>query len=82
MQFETALAKATLDNVALRDPEATDHKTTFAELQKLAPQFDWNGYFQAAKLPEIPVKRAGAEVSGRVQPAVDGDRPGRIGRST
>jgi putative endopeptidase len=55
MQFETELAKATLDNVARRDPEATDHKTTFAELQKLAPQFDWNGYFQAAKLPEIPL---------------------------
>jgi endothelin-converting enzyme/putative endopeptidase len=53
MEFETALAKATLDNVARRDPEATDHKTTFAELQKLAPQFDWNGYFQAAKVPEI-----------------------------
>ncbi len=55
MQFETALAKATLDNVARRDPEATDHKTTFAELQKLTPQFDWNGYFQAAKLPKIPL---------------------------
>jgi putative endopeptidase len=55
MQFETALAKATLDNVARRDPEATDHKTTFAELQKLTPQFDWNGYFQAAKMPEIPL---------------------------
>ena len=55
MQFETSLAKATLDNVARRDPEATDHKTTFAELQKIAPQFDWNGYFQAAKVPEIPL---------------------------
>jgi endothelin-converting enzyme/putative endopeptidase len=55
MQFETGLAKATLDNVARRDPEATDHKTTFVELQKLAPQFDGNGYFQAAKLPEIPL---------------------------
>jgi putative endopeptidase len=55
MQFETALAKTTLDNVARRDPEATDHKTTFAELQKLAPRFDWNGYFLAAKLPEIPL---------------------------
>ena len=55
MQFETALAKATLDNVARRDPTVTDHKTTFAELQKLTPQFDWNGYFQAAKLPEIPL---------------------------
>lgn len=55
MQFETALAKATLDNVARRDPAATDHKTTFAELQKLTPQFDWNGYFQAAKMAEIPL---------------------------
>ena len=55
MQIETALAKATLDNVARRDPEATDHKTTFTELQTIAPQFDWNGYFQAAKLPQIPL---------------------------
>jgi putative endopeptidase len=55
MQFETALAKATLDNVARRDPEATDHKTTFAELQKLAPKFDWNGFFREGKLPEIPL---------------------------
>jgi putative endopeptidase len=55
MQFETALAKASLDNVALRDPQATDHKTSFAELQKLAPQFDWDGFFVASKLPKIPV---------------------------
>src|SRR5262249_40418177 len=27
---EKALAEASLDNVALRDPQATDHKTTFA----------------------------------------------------
>ena len=27
-----ALAEASLDNVALRDPKATDHKMTFAEL--------------------------------------------------
>jgi putative endopeptidase len=55
MQFETALAKASLDNVALRDPQATDHKTTFADLQKLAPQFDWDGFFTAAQLPKIPL---------------------------
>ena len=33
---------------ALRDPKATDHKMTFAELQKLAPRFDWAAYFDAA----------------------------------
>ena len=55
MQFETTLAKASLDNVALRDPQAIDHKATFAELQRLAPDFDWDGYFAAAKLPKIPL---------------------------
>src|SRR6185295_18574163 len=31
MKFETALAQHALDNVSLRDPKATDHKTAFAE---------------------------------------------------
>ncbi|HVQ54160.1 MAG TPA: M13 family metallopeptidase N-terminal domain-containing protein, partial [Thermoanaerobaculia bacterium] len=35
MKMETQLAEASLDNVALRDPKATDHKMTMAELQKL-----------------------------------------------
>jgi putative endopeptidase len=48
---EKALAKASLDTTARRDPQATDHKTTFAELLRLAPRFDWAGYFEAAKLP-------------------------------
>ena len=34
--FEKRLAEASLDNVALRDPRQQDHKTTFAELAKLA----------------------------------------------
>jgi putative endopeptidase len=49
-QFEKKLAEASLDNVALRDPQATDHKTTYADLKKLAPAVDWDGYFTAAKL--------------------------------
>jgi putative endopeptidase len=49
--FEKRLAEASLDNVALRDPKQQDHKTTFAELQKLTPNFDWAAYFDAAKLP-------------------------------
>ncbi|MGZ7083498.1 MAG: M13 family metallopeptidase [Candidatus Angelobacter sp.] len=49
-QMEKKLAEASLDNVALRDPQATDHKTTFADLKKLAPAVDWSGYFDAARL--------------------------------
>jgi putative endopeptidase len=51
MGMETKLAENSLDNVALRDPHATDHKTQFADLQKLTPHFDWNGYFAGANLP-------------------------------
>ncbi len=50
MTFETALAKATLDNVTLRDPNVSDHKMTFAQLQQLTPHFDWAAYYREAKL--------------------------------
>ena len=49
-QMEKRLAEASLDNVALRDPHATDNKTTFADLKKLSPAIDWDGYFTEAKL--------------------------------
>lgn len=49
-QFEKKLAENSLDNVALRDPNATDHKTTFADLKKMAPALDWDGFFTAAKI--------------------------------
>ena len=46
MGIETKLAEASLDNVALRDPSATDHNTTFAQLQAMAPHIDWTAYFE------------------------------------
>jgi endothelin-converting enzyme/putative endopeptidase len=49
--LETKLAEASLDRVSLRDPRKTDHKTTFAQLQQMAPRFDWAAYFDAARLP-------------------------------
>lgn len=55
MDFETALAKASLDNVAKRDPQQLDHKMTFAELQKLAPHLDWTAYFDSLRLPRDPL---------------------------
>ena len=50
MRMETALAGASLTNVELRDPHATDHKMKIDEVQKLAPHFDWRPYFQALNL--------------------------------
>ncbi len=50
--FETRLAKASLDNVALRDPKNTDHPMTFEALQKLSPGIDWMAYLEEARLPQ------------------------------
>jgi endothelin-converting enzyme/putative endopeptidase len=44
MTFETALAKASLDNVALRDPHATDHIGKLDALQTMTPHFNWKAY--------------------------------------
>jgi endothelin-converting enzyme/putative endopeptidase len=51
MRMETSLAEHSLDNVALRDPKATDHKMSFAQLQQLTPRFAWQSYYAASKLP-------------------------------
>ncbi len=52
MKVETALAKASMDRVARRDPMNTYHKKTRADLGKLAPAFGWESYFAAAGGPE------------------------------
>jgi putative endopeptidase len=52
MGMETKLAEASLDNVALRDPAATDHNTTFAQLQAMAPHIDWAEYFKHRQIPQ------------------------------
>ena len=50
VRFEQQLAEASLDNVARRDPKATNHKMHFADLQSLTPTFDWTGYFRRFEL--------------------------------
>jgi endothelin-converting enzyme/putative endopeptidase len=53
MAVELGLAKASLDNVALREPAATDHSMAPAELQKLTPSFDWAAYFQVTGVQPV-----------------------------
>jgi endothelin-converting enzyme/putative endopeptidase len=55
MQFETSLAKASLDNVALRDPQVLDHKMAFAEMKQLSPLFDWEDFFAVGNLSTAPL---------------------------
>lgn len=50
--MEKRLATAQLDNVALRDPAATDHKHMVVTLQKMTPHFDWNRYLDATGIPK------------------------------
>lgn len=50
-RMETKLAEASLDNVSLRNPYLTDHKTSFAELEKSAPHMNWRLYFDEAQIP-------------------------------
>ena len=47
LEFETALAKVTLDKVQRRDPKNLDHPMTQAQLAKLAPHVAWPRYFEA-----------------------------------
>jgi len=51
MQFETALAKGSLDLVSRRDPEKVYHKMGKPELAALSPAFKWTEYFAASGAP-------------------------------
>ncbi len=53
--LETRLAKASLDNIALRDPAATDHRMPLADVATLTPSFDWKAFVKAMNLPDHPV---------------------------
>jgi putative endopeptidase len=51
--IETALATASMKNTDLRDPEKTYHRMKLADLQSMAPNFDWESYFKAVGRPDL-----------------------------
>jgi putative endopeptidase len=53
MIIETALARASMTNVQLRDPNAVYHKMKLEELKALTPNFSWEAYFRAVGHPEL-----------------------------
>ena len=52
MDFETSLAKASLDIVARRDPANLNHKLSLKELQALTPAFSWDRYLASVNAPQ------------------------------
>ncbi len=53
LRIETALAKASMDRTARRDPKTRDHKMTLAEAEALAPNFHLDRFFAAMDTPKF-----------------------------
>ncbi len=50
MALETRLAKASKTRLELRDPESNYHKMKLADVEALAPNYDWSAYFTSIDL--------------------------------
>lgn len=53
LAMETTLARASLTRVQRRDPQATYHKMSPAELAAMTPHFNWKAFFAAEGNPDI-----------------------------
>jgi len=51
LAIESALARSSMTNVEMRDPQKRYHKITLAELEALAPAVGWKAYFVEAGFP-------------------------------
>jgi putative endopeptidase len=59
MAIETALAEGSLSRTDLRDPEKNYHIKTVAELEQMAPAFDWSTYFGKIGIGTFPTLNVG-----------------------
>ncbi len=55
LEIETALAKASLTRVELRDPYKQFHRMKPAQFQAITPSFRWKTYLDAAQVPDQSV---------------------------
>src|SRR5215469_1868195 len=53
VKIETQLADAAFERVKMRDPKTRDHKMAVADLAKLAPNFEFQRYFQSVGAPSF-----------------------------
>ena len=59
MRLETAMAKASLTRVDRRNPYNLKHKMQLPDLARLAPNFDWAGYYRTAGYPSFQTLNVG-----------------------
>lgn len=59
MNVETALARASMTNVQLRDPKAVYHKLSLAQLKELTPEWSWDAYFKETGAPGLKESNIG-----------------------
>ncbi len=55
MRMETTMAKASWTRVERRNPYNLKNKMKTADLQKLAPNFDWTAYYRDEKYPSFEI---------------------------
>ncbi len=60
LRIETALARASLSNVELRNPNATYHKMSLAQFRSLTPAFHWSAYLAAVHAPAFATLNVGS----------------------
>ncbi|MFZ1594181.1 MAG: M13 family metallopeptidase [Chitinophagales bacterium] len=53
LTVETAMAKASMDQVTMRDPNAIYHKMSVEDFAKMTPNINWNLYYTELKTPEF-----------------------------
>jgi putative endopeptidase len=53
MTIETNMAKASMDQVTMRDPNAIYHKMSVADFAKMTPNMNWNVYYAELKTSEF-----------------------------
>lgn len=53
LRIETALAKASLSQTEMRDPNAVYHMMNIKALEELSPHFSWANYFQKMGKPKL-----------------------------
>ena len=59
LSLETALARASMTPVQMRDPQLTNNRMTLAELQALTPNWDWRSYMRSVGIEDASVVQVG-----------------------
>ena len=60
LRVETVMAQAQMDNITRRDPAKLNNRYTPARLRELMPAFDWESYFRAIGVPQVPLYEVSA----------------------